>query len=239
MNRDRWDETEGSVQIVVFEGRPVVAEGLAALLSDDERIDIAGVTSRFDELAQMLTTTDVQVVVFGIENQTAEDLGDLMAAIDAVAEGAGRQLGLVGVVPGEREAATRYSSLSLPTVPTTVSPTELREAILNACPGRGPAVPLRVAPHRSAQASVRRPDVVTARLTPREWQVLRALEQGLSTREIAASLEISVNTVRTHVQHLLPKLGVHSRLQAAARAAASPTEAPRTPNRYKQTGGER
>jgi two-component system nitrate/nitrite response regulator NarL len=53
-------------------------------------------------------------------------------------------------------------------------------------------------------------------LTRREWQVLRYIKDGLSTKEMADQLGVRLNTVRTHAQNLLSKLGVHSRLQAAA-----------------------
>ncbi len=53
-------------------------------------------------------------------------------------------------------------------------------------------------------------------LTDREWQVLKLLAQGLDTAEIAGSLTISPSTVRNHVQNILGKLGVHSRLEAIA-----------------------
>jgi two-component system nitrate/nitrite response regulator NarL len=57
-------------------------------------------------------------------------------------------------------------------------------------------------------------------LTDREWQVLRCVVDGLSTTEIAAALQVRQSTARTHVQNVLAKLGVHSRLQAAALVAA-------------------
>lgn len=53
-------------------------------------------------------------------------------------------------------------------------------------------------------------------LTPREWEVLRLLAGGMSQREIAAHLTISPKTVGTHIEHVLRKLGVHSRTQAVA-----------------------
>lgn len=58
-------------------------------------------------------------------------------------------------------------------------------------------------------------------LTPREREVLRCLVAGATRREVAATLQISVATVRTHVQHLLNRAGVHSTLAlvSAARAA--------------------
>lgn len=51
-------------------------------------------------------------------------------------------------------------------------------------------------------------------LTPRERQILELLADGLDTREIAATLVVSLATVRNHVQNILAKLGVHSRLEA-------------------------
>lgn len=53
-------------------------------------------------------------------------------------------------------------------------------------------------------------------LTEREWEVLRCLMDGLTTEQIADQLGVRRSTARSHVQNLLIKLGVHSRLQAAA-----------------------
>jgi two-component system nitrate/nitrite response regulator NarL len=57
-----------------------------------------------------------------------------------------------------------------------------------------------------------------AQLTRRESEILRLLVQGLSADEIARELVISSNTVATHIQRILGKLGVHSRTQAVALA---------------------
>lgn len=56
------------------------------------------------------------------------------------------------------------------------------------------------------------------RLTPRQSEVLRMLERGRSTQEIARELHLSPETVRNHVRHVLRALGVHSRLEAVALA---------------------
>ena len=55
-------------------------------------------------------------------------------------------------------------------------------------------------------------------LTPRQTEVLRLLERGRSTDQIAQELHLSTETVRNHVRHLLRALGVHSRLEAVAAA---------------------
>ena len=54
------------------------------------------------------------------------------------------------------------------------------------------------------------------RLTPRQTEVLRLLERGRSTEQIARELHLSIETVRNHIRHILRALDVHSRLEAVA-----------------------
>jgi DNA-binding NarL/FixJ family response regulator len=61
--------------------------------------------------------------------------------------------------------------------------------------------------------------VSIGQITPREREVLQTLAEGLSNKEIAARLHMSVDTERTHMMNILNKLGVHSRLQALLFAA--------------------
>ena len=82
-------------------------------------------------------------------------------------------------------------------------------------PEERPAAPRPAAP--PAAESLRR-------LTPRQINVLRCLERGLTNKEIARELAISDRTVKMHLSAIYPVLGVHNRTQAAAVARALPTE---------------
>jgi DNA-binding NarL/FixJ family response regulator len=87
---------------------------------------------------------------------------------------------------------------------TLISPDELVELLRLAGQSREEL--------REARASIEQ-------LTKREMQVLNALAEGLTNREIAERLHMSVDTERTHMMNILSKLGVHSRLQALLFAA--------------------
>jgi DNA-binding NarL/FixJ family response regulator len=57
---------------------------------------------------------------------------------------------------------------------------------------------------------------MAGQLTSREKEVLHLLKDGVPTKTIAERLEISVTTVRNHIQGILRKLGAHSRLEAVS-----------------------
>jgi DNA-binding NarL/FixJ family response regulator len=84
------------------------------------------------------------------------------------------------------------------------------------------AVPLRDGDHvigmfgQVVDVEFEAPPTAHPHLTPRQTEVLRLLEHGRSTNQIAAELHLSVETVRNHIRHILRALGVHSRLEAVA-----------------------
>ena len=82
-----------------------------------------------------------------------------------------------------------------------------------AAPAPAPAPPVRVVAAHDDHAAL-----LLRSLSVRERQILTLLARGYSNRRIAESCYLSINTVRTHVQNVLIKLGVHSKLEAVALA---------------------
>jgi two-component system nitrate/nitrite response regulator NarL len=98
---------------------------------------------------------------------------------------------------------------------------EVAEAILEAFHGGSPMSP-KVA--RSVVSLLARltqhqqPAVPPVALSPRERELLALLVEGLTAKEIADRLNVSIHTTGTHTRNLFTKLGVHSRAAAVARA---------------------
>jgi two-component system, NarL family, nitrate/nitrite response regulator NarL len=90
------------------------------------------------------------------------------------------------------------------------------EAVLATIKGQM-VMPYRLAAHAAGSLSSQEDQaaLMADRLTYRELDVLRLLAEGMRGEEIVRKLGISGNTVRTHVQSILTKLQVHSRLEAA------------------------
>lgn len=80
-----------------------------------------------------------------------------------------------------------------------------------------PNIVVRVLGHMVGDTP-RQANLPAVQLSPREREVLQLLAQGLTNREIARMLTVSASTIKIHVEHILAKLGVSDRTQAAVRA---------------------
>jgi DNA-binding NarL/FixJ family response regulator len=92
---------------------------------------------------------------------------------------------------------------------------EIVATIHRAARGEGPAADSRLSEIKQRLATRLDPVADDVPLTKREYQVLRHLAYGLSNREIGRSLNISIETVKEHVQNILRKLDAADRTEAA------------------------
>ena len=135
-----------------------------------------------------LTAPEVKTVVFGVEGDEAE--------IVAFA-----QAGVAGYVP---------SDASMDVLTSAIAGVKGGDLV---CP---PLVAATILRHVGATAGGVRSTRPADNLTSRELEVLALIDAGLSNKEIAVRLRIEVATVKNHVHHLLEKLHVSSRAEAAA-----------------------
>jgi PAS domain S-box-containing protein len=150
------------------------------------------------------------------------------AAEQLVGDVRGRHFTSVVAPEDSLRAREQFSRKLLGTSPATDA-----TAVLVSTAGKRVAVEISSVPLRSGERVVgvfgllegRPDDRATAphpHLTPRQVEVLRLLEQGRSTKQIAAELHLSTETVRNHVRRLFRALGVNSRLEAVAAVRAVP-----------------
>lgn len=90
---------------------------------------------------------------------------------------------------------------------------EVFDAVRAAHAGEHPIAPQLVA---SLVARIGRRDAPIRHLTRREVEVLRYLAEGMTTADLSEQLQLSLNTVRNHIQSAIRRLGAHSKLEAVA-----------------------
>ncbi|PXY22161.1 response regulator [Prauserella muralis] len=205
---------DGGIGVLVVDDHAVVRRGLTAFLDTMPGIHVVGEASdgadALDRLARLAAELRLpQVVLMDMLMPRMDGI----TAIGAVRE---RHPGLAVVVLtsfGETErvqSALRAGAAGY--LLKDAEPDEIAAAVRAAARGEvhlDPAVAGRLARQLSSPASG------LAALTTRERSILVLVAEGMSNRQIAGELGISERTARTHVSHVLAKLGLSSRTQAA------------------------
>jgi len=185
---------------------------LARTLLVQERWDVAlGLLSRLLEAAEAGERTSKAIEILGLQALAAQAKGDTDLALEAI-ENALTLAAPEGFVQtfvdeGPPMGHLLYKALGRGIAPEYVS--RLLDAFPAAEPGQPPP-----APAGGTESGWVEP------LSERELEVLQLVGAGLTNREIAARLFLSLNTVKGHTRSIYGKLDVHSRMQAVARARA-------------------
>jgi DNA-binding NarL/FixJ family response regulator len=142
--------------------------------------------------------------------------GDGVAGIDNIIAASPRTQVLILTADGAADAMLKAVKMGASGfVHKTWGVRSLVDAIERVIKGEVVIEAPRGAQRRSLSSEARR---LAAHLTARERECLALLVEGLDTKAMTARLGVSTTTVRSHVQALLTKLGVHSRLEAASLA---------------------
>jgi two-component system, NarL family, nitrate/nitrite response regulator NarL len=205
------------VKALICDDHTVFADSLAHLLSTSG-IDVVGVAYTPQAAIDALAETQVDVcsldVMFG-DDSVLDRLVEirrtssrthfmlLTGLLEAAAVRAGRAAGVLGFAEKKQSAADIIATFHKVAAGQLVVPSSFRRI----------PVP-RQALSESAQAARR----LASYLTPRERQVLSALVGGVDTTGLSRHLGITTATARCHIQSLLIKMNVHSRVEAATTA---------------------
>lgn len=204
-----------AVRVAILSVVRLYAEGVAEYLGSRGEILVTGIARNFDEIKKLLEAEPVDVILCDTsEKETVTEVRQLASRFTEA------RIVAVAITETEEEIIAWAEAGISAYVPRHASLAQLYTAVLAAMRGE-----VRCSPRITGwllRELRRRPDrsQVGERLTSREIQTLRLISQGLSNKEIAAALGISVSTVKNHVHSVLEKLRVHSRSQAAARVAS-------------------
>jgi NarL family two-component system response regulator LiaR len=196
-----------TISIALVDDHRVVSRSLKAYLESFPDLKVVGIASSGEELLDRLDEWKPQVVVQdllmpggmnGVEatRRIVERAPDSRVIALTASTDEARMMGVL------RAGATGY-------LRKDAEPETLLAAVRAVAAGR-----TYIDPSVGRQLLTTTPDD----LTPRERDVLRELALGHSNREIAATLDIGDETVKTHVGNLLGKLGVENRAQAIVQA---------------------
>jgi DNA-binding NarL/FixJ family response regulator len=200
-----------AVKVVIADDHEVIRKGIANLLADSD-IKVVGAASNGDEAIRVAKKTKPDVVLLDVQMPGTDGLATL-AKIRA--EMPNVRCVIFTAYENPTYVARAVAAGAHDYILKNCSRSELVSAITGAASGEVPVRAgelRRVATTMANRVATPDPDVP---LTQRETQVLRHLALGLSNKEIAQSLTISVETVKEHVQNILRKISVADRTQAA------------------------
>ena len=208
------------ISVLAVDDHQVFADALAARLEAEQDFTPVTVAYSLGEAVSRVSRDPVDVAIVDYM------LGD--------ATGAELTIRLHTISPGTRVVAlSALQSVSAVVdaivagvrawLPKTVDAAHLVQVIRGVHAGEmwlDPRLLGTVMPALLARTSAPPPDALSA-LTGREREVLECMIDGLNRSQIAARLNVSGNTVRTHTQNMISKLGVHSSLEAVTLALHS------------------
>jgi DNA-binding NarL/FixJ family response regulator len=188
-------------------------EALAFMLEQDPNFSVVAQAGSLAEARLDLSEVDVAIVDLGLPDGSGVSIiKDLLAA---------NPNGVAVVLTASvdrKDFAWAVEAGAVGVLSKTMPIRDILDAVHRAADGAPLLSPSETIDLLRLAGQQRQHDIAAqqflSRLTPREREILAALGDGLSDREIAERLSISTETVRTHFVNILGKLGLNSRLQA-------------------------
>lgn len=196
-----------SIRLLLIENQPLTRLGVRAVIEQETDIELVGETNNAADGLAQFAQLKPDVTILGLRFPDSCSIDDLdnyfvidpKAKVIVLAEHAGD----AEITKALKKGAAGY-------ICKDVSPGELVTAIRTVAAGRKyiPADIAQILSENLGQES----------LTPAETNVLRMIVGGMSNKEIGFALDVSENTVKTHVKNIFDKIGVSDRTSAATTA---------------------
>lgn len=204
-----------NIRIAIAEDHRVVAEALATMLSFAEGFEIVGSAASGSDAISLVAETRPDVVLMDVK---LEGLNGIEATREIIHNHPDAKVLILSMYDDQETVVGAIAAGAAGFLPKNVEKGELVRAIRAVAEGKGFLHPEVTRPFLDRIGALADREILRERLTDRERAVLEELAQGKSTRQIAGSLVISEETVKTHLAHIYQKLGVTDRVQAVALA---------------------
>lgn len=211
------------IRVLVVDDHTLFRRGVVALLALDRRFVVVAEAGDAGEANRRAAATHPDVIL--LDNHLPGVAGvDAVAGLKEVAPTA--RVVMLTVSEDEHDLAAALRAGACGYLLKTVDSDDLADAIVRTVAGESIVSPemtgklvtaFQSLPGGPAPASPDRDPIHS--LSPREHEILSHIARGASNKEIARALDIAETTVKIHVQHILRKLNLSSRVQAAVYAA--------------------
>ena len=216
-------DTLPRIRILVVDDHTLFRRGLTALLQRDPQFDIVGDAGDASHAQRRAQVLQPDLILLDNHLPGVNGVDALPALIEAAPQA---RILMLTVSEDEQDLAAALRGGACGYLLKTIEGDVLSAAIRRAMRGESVVAEEMTGKLVAAfrQAAVNGPDLAAkpvaapvglASLSPRESDILRGIAQGQANKEIARSLGIAETTVKIHVQHILRKLDVSSRVHAA------------------------
>jgi DNA-binding NarL/FixJ family response regulator len=195
------------IQVLIIESQPLVRIGIGAILALEPDIEVIGEAATAGEGFTLFTTRRPDVVLLSLRLPDSCAIDDLGSYFEIEPKA---RIIILAERPGDAEISRALKQGAAGYVTKDIEPARLVEAIRRVSAG-GKFIPENVAEALSENLG-------SEELTPAESNVLRMIVGGMSNKEIAFALDVSENTVKSHVSNIFDKMGVSDRTTAATTA---------------------
>jgi DNA-binding NarL/FixJ family response regulator len=199
------------VRVVIVDDHPVVREGLRTFLAVQEGIAVVGEAADGAEALATVRSVAPDVVLLDL---VMPGIDGVAAIARLTAESPDTRVLVLTSFPDDDKLLAAVQAGAAGYLLKDVAPAELAEAVRAVARGEA-ALSSRPAARLLREYAQGGSGGSPVALTGREREVLTLLGRGLANKQIARELSIAEKTVKTHVSHVLSKLGLADRTQAA------------------------
>ena len=204
-----------TVKVILVDDHTLFRKGLAELLHGRGGIEVVAVTGDAAEVPGLLETHRPDALVLDLN---LPPHGGLSLLRNLQEGGWNGPTLILTVSDAEDDMASALRAGARGYLLKDMEPEDVADAILRAVRGEtvvAPVMTMKLVDLLQPGKAGRPKEALLSQLTEREREILDHLAQGMSNKAIARTLDISYDTVKLHVRHILAKLNLSSRVEAA------------------------